>query len=264
MVANLNGGDWPELAVSIDLPPPKDHYDEGELAQNYATLAVHHGILWPRVVAALEYLRGHLIGAKGEAASARAVAEGVKSSLDAHTREVKLMREALQGQLAATALGLPPMRPEAPSTVSVVDSITSKVSGEFEKIARESSGPYVEAEPKRLIDAVERAVAEELAKREAARKVSEDAARLAAFERVAAERRKLLRKVVGGFLLAAASAAGSWAWGKAQGHLEGRQAAMQEARQAIVAAASAPVSTAPATSATVLFVPAAPAAGKTK
>lgn len=241
MVSSLNGSDWPELAVSIDLPPPKDHYTEHEMAQNYATLAVHHGILWPRVVAALEYLRGHLIGAKGEAASARAAVEGVKASLEAHTKEVRLVREALQGQLAVTQLGLPPMRPEAPSTVSMVDSITKKVSGEFERIARESEGPYVEAEPKRLLAAVERAVGEELAKKEALRKAAEDAARLAAFERAAADKRKLLRKVVGGFLLAMASAGGSWAWGKAQGHIEGRQAAMSEVRS--VAASASTVAT---------------------
>jgi hypothetical protein len=265
MVQHING-DWPDLDISIDLPPPKEHYSYEELAQNYATLAVHHGTLLPRIVAALEYLRGHLIGAKGEAASAKISSEAAKASsdatraaLEAHTKEVKLMREALQGQLAVAALGLPPVRPEAPSSATMVDNITSKVSGEFEKIARESAGPYVEAEPKRLIAAVEKAVGEELAKKEALRKISEDAARLAEFDKAVADRKKLVRKVVAGFLVAIAAAAGTWTWGKTQGHvegaIEGKQAAYDEVRRA------APLATvAPAPVASVPSAPSPPAA----
>jgi hypothetical protein len=137
----------------------------------------------------------------------------------------------------------------------MVDSITKKVSGEFQKIARESEGPYVEADPKRLVAAVEKAVAEELTKKEKLRKASEDAARLAAFEKGEADRKKLVRKLVAGFLLAIASAAGSWAWGKAQGHLEGKQAALDEARHSAVAVAATPSMPASA-----LQAPPAPAA----
>jgi len=224
MVQQLNGSDWPDLAVSLDLPAPKDHYSPQELAQTYATLAVHHGILWPRVVSALEYLRGHLIGVRGEFATVG--------------KEVKLLREALQGQIASAKLGLPPMRPEAPSAVTMVDSITKKVSGEFERIAKESQGPYVEADPKRLLKVVEAAVADEIAKKEAARRAAEDAAALETFKEAARARKKFLRKVAGAFAIAVATAAGSWAWGKAQGHVEERQAAAV-ARLSIAVAAPA-------------------------
>jgi hypothetical protein len=230
--ADLNG-DWPDLAVSVDLPQPKPYYTDRELAQTYATLAVHHGILWPRVVHALEYLRGHLIGMRGEVSTT--------------AKEVKLLREALQGQIAAAALGLPKYRPEAPSTVDAVESIKTKISGEFQKIARESIGPKVEAEPQRLLQIVDKAVTEEMAKREAVRKAAEAAAELQAFKDARERRKKTIRKAAGAFVLAVATAAGTWTWGKAQGHIEGKQATLDEMRRAPTAVATvAPAPSAPA------------------
>lgn len=217
MVQDLNGSDWPNLDFTVDLPQPKPFYTPQELAQNYATLAVHHGQLWQRVVHALEYLRGHLIGTKSEVA--------------ATAKEVKLLREALQGQIASSKLGLPPMRLEAPSTVSAVESIKTKISGEFEKIAKESQGPYVEADPRRLMQVVEKTITEELARRDAAKQALEQAAKLKAFEDAAHARKKFLQKAVGAFLVAVATAAGTWAWGKTQGHIEGKQAAYDEVRK---------------------------------
>ena len=208
-------GEWPEFNSDADLPRPEDLHSDREYAQAYATIAVHHGQTYKKVVHALEYLRGHVIGARGEAANAARIGAIVSG-------EMRLLKEVVQGKAAAQALGLPPMRPELPSTIDAVESIKTKVSGEFAKIARESTGPHVEADPKRLVDVVGKAVDEELARREAARKALANVERLAAIDAAAAQRRKNIRKIVLAGLCAFAAAGGAWAWGKAAGKIEAK------------------------------------------
>lgn len=227
---SLNGDVWPELPSSTpDLPKLEARPTPLELAQAYATLAVHHGQLWPRVVLALEYLRGHLIGAKGEAAKA--------------SDEVRKLREELQGQRLSRELGLPSIRPEAPSSVDMAESIKTKVSGAFERIAKETKGPHLEADPKRLAAVVGAAVDEELARREAKKKADDNAIRLAAIDDAAKARKKNLKKIILAGLIAFATAGGTWSWGKLQGrvegHLEGKSEGFEEGKKA---ASGAPIS----------------------
>lgn len=221
MVASreINGEDeWPELDSSVELPRAEDLHSDREYAQAYATIAIHHGQTYRRIVHALEYLRGHVVGARGEAAlAAKKATEAVEG--------VRLLRESFAGKRAAEELGLPPMRPEAPSTIDMAESIKKKISGEFGKIARETTGPHIETDPKRLIDVVGKAVDEELAKRERERKTREDAEELESRRQADADakknRRKIVRVMVLAFAGAVATAAGTWTVGKATGHGEG-------------------------------------------
>jgi hypothetical protein len=218
---NGGGSEWPDLDVAVDLPEPKEHYSDREMAQTYATLAVHHGMLWPRVRQALEYLKEHFFAELGRAHKAL---EDSAKAMESHSKEVRLLKEAVLGQRAAAELSLPPMRPELPSAVATAESIKSKVSGVFEQIAKETKGPRVEADPKRLADIVGQAVDEEMARREAAQNAKRDAdeleARRQADVNAKKNRRKLVKAMVFAFAAAMAGAAGTWTWGKAQGVAE--------------------------------------------
>jgi hypothetical protein len=239
MVAQHSNGDWPDFAATIDLPPPKPRYSYEELAGNYATVTLQWGALWPRVIHALEYLRGHLIGAKADAGAAR---DGVA----ALQREMKLLREAVQGQAAAKELGLGPVQ-SASQIDSQVAAVTKRISGELHKVVSESPGPKIEAEPDRIIRIVEKVLEEDAAKKLAIA----NAARLSAIDdaqKVEAERKKKLRqKMIAMFLGAIAAGAGSWIWGKAQGRIEAHDAAVAEVRQEMKAAGvvAAPAAAAP-------------------
>lgn len=234
MVASrdLNGDVWPELPSSTpDLPRLEARPDPLVLAQAYATFALHYGQYLPKVSMALEYLHGHVIGARGDVAKIAA--------------EMKKLREELQGQRAMRELGLPAMRPEAPSTVDVAECIKTKVSGAFEQIAKETKGPHIEADPKRLAAVVGAAVDEELARREAAQKAKKDAEELEMRRQTDVQRqkdrRKIIRVMVLAFAAAVATAAGTWTWGKASGVAEeGRRQHSTSAPPAAVPAIMAP------------------------
>lgn len=240
----LNGeeGDWPELDSAVELPRAEDLHTDREYAQAYATIAIHHGQTYKNIVHALEYLRGHLVGARGEAAmAAKKAAEAADG--------VRLLREAIEGKKAAEALGLPPMRPEAPSTVEMAESIKKKISGEFGKIALETKGPHVETDPRRLVDVVGKAIDEEMARREAAQKAKRDADELDARRQADVDRKKRNRKyiklAVAAFVTSAAGGFGTWTWGKAQGHLEAHAEAVDEVKKTIAAQAVATTMAAP-------------------
>jgi hypothetical protein len=232
MVAHLNGDEWPDLPTAPpDLPKMGDHPSLLELAQNYATLAVYHVGLWDKVIHALEYLRGHVIGAKNEAAAASREIRRLREEME--IRDVRATETKIPSPPGIPGMKLPPMRPELPSTAQVIENVSKRVSGSFEKIAKESQGPYVEAPPERLADEVKKALSAELAARDALR----NAARIQEIEDAEKHQKKLRKKIIVGgvlaFVVAFGTAAGTWSWGKAQGSFEGHVKGLEEGKKAV-------------------------------
>lgn len=209
--------DWPD-GLTSELPPIPELTDRAsypELARILGTVVVRDRQLWPKIVHALEWLRGRAIAEDSAAARAEAAAARAEAGV-----------EALRAEIRSVAPTLPPMRPESPSSVDVVETTTSRIGQKLKEIARESDGPNVDADPERLEREMRKILEAELAKREAARNVE----RLAAIDEErklrAQNRASMVRGVVIGVVTASILGAGSCAWStarsKAAGALEER------------------------------------------
>jgi hypothetical protein len=207
--------DWPEGLTSELTPVPElpSHAGYPELARAFGTVVVRDRQIWPKIVHALEFLRGRAMADDSTASRAAAAAEAALAKVDELRAEI--------ARAVPTLPPLPPMRPESPSGLDVLEATTDRFGQKLKEIARESDGPNVDADPERLRREMHKILEIELAKREAARNVERLAAIDAENRLRARNKASTVQGVVIGVVTASILGAASCAWSTARGHAAG-------------------------------------------
>lgn len=230
----LNG--WPEglSAAPPDFPRLAPNASDRERVNAYGSALLYVAQIHPKIVQALEFLYGAVMGVKGQL--------GVTM-----THEGRII--ALERKTSSD----PPPAEESPSSIFMRESGRKELENKLKAEAARTPGP-----PTQLNSSVERiaAIADEvltkkMAEREEQIRIRADRDRLAAIDAERADaakkakelieesekakrkfKRKLTYGAVGAFVLALAAAAGTATWVKASAFAEGHQAGLSEAKKA--------------------------------
>lgn len=228
---DLNG--WPEglSAAAPQFPRLPPTASDRERVHAYGTALLYVAEVHPKIVQALEYLYGVLVGLRGELGAA----------LTHEARLVSLERASDHG--------------ESPSSVFLRESSRRELERKLKAEAARTDGPNLNAPVDRVAAIAEEVLTRKLAEREEQIRVKADRERLAAIDAERAEaakradalreeaakaKRKFKRQIVYGslvaFVVAAATAAGTAAWVRASALAEGHAAGVSDTKRMMQAA----------------------------